>query len=337
MKTKKILTLVIASLAGLLCAAGIYAYSLLGARYEYEDTRVEIPRGADSDSIRSILVGTLGKDFGGKVYRIWNLRGGKPSVARGSYLVDEGTTSLNLAKAIFNGRQTPVKFTFNNLRTISALASRVATKFETDSASFIAACDSLLGARGFAPAEYPAAFLPDTYSFYWTASPEYIVEKLFAIRQRFWNQERIEKARKLGLRPVEVATLATIVEEETNKADERPKVARLYLNRLERGMHLQADPTVKFALGDFGLRRITGEHLKVESPYNTYRVQGLPPGPIRIAERSAIDDVLNAPAHNYIYMCARPDFSGYHDFATDYSRHRINAARYHRALSARNI
>ena len=134
-----------------------------------------------------------------------------------------------------------------------------------------------------------------------------------------------------------MATIASIVEEETNKADERPKVARLYMNRLAKGMALQADPTVKFAIGDFSIRRLTGKHLAVQSPYNTYKVNGLPPGPIRMPEAATLDAVLNAPEHNYIYMCAKSDFSGYHDFAENYDRHRINSARYHRALDRKGI
>ncbi|MDE5595777.1 MAG: endolytic transglycosylase MltG, partial [Muribaculaceae bacterium] len=164
-----------------------------------------------------------------------------------------------------------------------------------------------------------------------------LVKRLSDIRDKFWNEERRAKAASMGINPVGIATVASIVEEETAKKDERPKVARLYLNRLKRGMLLQADPTVKFAIGDFGLRRIYNTHLTVDSPYNTYKYKGLPPGPIRIPERSTLEAVLDAPAHNYIYMCAKEDFSGYHNFATDIAEHNRNAARYHRALSQRNI
>lgn len=156
-------------------------------------------------------------------------------------------------------------------------------------------------------------------------------------RNSFWNDSRRAKAGALGLSPEEVHTLASIVEEESNKADERPVIARLYLNRLAKHMPLQADPTVKFAVGDFGLRRITHDQIVYDSPYNTYIYQGLPPGPIRIVEGKTIDAVLDAPEHDYLYMCAKSDFSGYHDFTDNYARHRINAARYHRALSARGI
>lgn len=208
---------------------------------------------------------------------------------------------------------------------------------ECDSVQFLAAADSILSASGLTKEEQASAFIPDTYQFYWTDSPARVVNKLFAERSSFWNDGRVAKAKALGLTPEQVHTLASIVEEETNKADEQGTVARLYLNRIKRGMPLQADPTVKFAVGDFSLKRIVGEHLKIDSPYNTYRNTGLPPGPIRIAERGTLQRVLDAPENNYIYMCAKSDFSGYHDFTADYNRHRINAARYHRALSARGL
>ncbi len=164
-----------------------------------------------------------------------------------------------------------------------------------------------------------------------------MVRRLLDYRNRFWSKERRSKAASLGLTPSQVATIASIVEEETAKADEKPKVARLYLNRLKKGIKLQADPTVKFATGDFTLRRITGKHLAIESPYNTYKVNGLPPGPIRIPAAATIDAVLNAPKHDYIYMCAKEDFSGYHNFASDYATHMANARRYQAELNRRGI
>ena len=317
-----------------LCLA---AKALFIGSYEYEPVRVEIPRGAGSDEVKRILTDALGKDFGGKTARLWKLQGGIAERAHGSYLVVTGESSLRLSRDIANGHQTPVRLTFNNMRTVGDLARRVSEVMEIDSASFVAAADSMLGKAGLTKEQQPSAFIADTYEFYWTASAPNVIEKLFAERQSFWNNQRRAKAASLGLTPEEVHTLASIVEAETAKSDERPKVARLYLNRLAKNMPLQADPTVKFALGDPTLRRITGQHLKIDSPYNTYTNTGLPPGPISIAERSTLSAVLDAPEHNFLYMCAKSDFSGYHDFAVDYNRHRINAARYHRALTARGI
>lgn len=274
---------------------------------------------------------------GGKAAVLWRLGGGDMSRAAGAYRIDPGMTSLDIYRTISRGRQTPVKLTFNNVRTLGQLAARVGERMAADSASFVAACNDVLPAAGFKKPGYIAAFLPDTYEFYWTASPKYVVETLLKHRNGFWTDERRAKAKALGLSPVEVATVASIAEEETNDRAERAVVGRLYINRLDKGMKLQADPTVKYAVGDFTLRRIRGEHLKCRSPYNTYQVDGLPPGPIRVPTGAAMDDVLNAPHHNYIYMCAKEDFSGYHNFASDYATHQANARRYQQELNRRKI
>lgn len=322
---------------GLLALGGYLVWKgLCCNEFDGEPTRIYIPAGSTVEAVTDSLETRLGS-YGSKVARLWKLQNGTPERAHGSYLVEPGTEAIVLSRRLKAGNQTPIRFTFNNLRTSSDLWRRAATVFEADSAQFAAAADSVLRARGYDRATYAAAVLPDSYEFYWTSSPERILSTLEDHRASFWTAERRERAQQLGLTPEQVATLASIVEEETNKADERPQVAALYLNRLRRNMNLQADPTVKFAVGDFTLQRITAAHLAVESPYNTYKNPGLPPGPIRIVEARTLDAVLNAPQHNYLYMCAKPDFSGYHDFAETYDRHRINAARYHRALAARGI
>ena len=332
---RKIIIIITAAIAVLgLCAWGIYSYIFTG--YKGESVRINIPAHSSDSDIRNILESQCGT-FGARVYNLWHLQNGSASKAHGSYVFPDGIAALNASRMLLAGRQSPINFTFNNIRTVDALAARVGKVLECDSAAFSVAMDSLLSSDSIPAAEYASAFIPDTYSFYWTDSPAKIATKLHNEQRKFWTAERTAKAKALGLTPAQIHTIASIVEEETNKADERGKVARLYINRLQRGMPLQADPTVKFALGDFSLRRINAQHLKVASPYNTYINQGLPPGPIRIAERSTLDSVLSAPEHNYLYMCARSDFSGYHDFASTYDRHRINAARYHRALTKRGI
>lgn len=320
-----------------IAAVGIWGYRFLTERYGYEDTRVNIPGNASEEDVRDSLVGSLGKEIGGRVYLLWKAKGGKVSVSKGSYAIKNDMSVYDISRKILAGRQDPVKVTFNNVRTLRQLADRVAPEMEFDADAFLAACDSVLSARGMTKEQYPAAFLPDTYEFYWNASPGYVVERLAAYRDKFWNEERRRKAAAAGLSPEDVATVASIVEEETAKGDERPKVARLYLNRIHKGMKLQADPTVKFAVGDFSLRRILSDHLKVESPYNTYLHEGLPPGPIRVVDRRTLDAVLDAPPHEYIYMCAKEDFSGYHNFATNYGDHCANAVRYQRELNRRGI
>lgn len=298
---------------------------------------IYVPREATVAQVKDSLKTRLGSSMGTRVYMMWRLMGGSTSRAEGAYRIDNGETALTTARRMATGRQTPVTVTFNGTRTFQQLADRIASQLECDADDFMEACMNVLPERGFSKAAFPAAFIPDTYEFYWSASPENVVRRLLDYRDRFWSDERVNKARALGLSKVEVATLASIIEEETAKADERPKVARLYLNRLDRGMKLQADPTVKFAVGDFALRRIRGNHLAVSSPYNTYKVEGLPPGPIRVPTAPAMDAVLNAPKHPYIYMCAREDFSGYHNFASDYSTHMANARRYQAELNRRSI
>lgn len=326
--------------AAVAVAAGAVLYwaykTWLDVDYQGPEVRLYIPRDAGPDDVRDSLTMVLG-GFGDAVYKIWSARKGSPGVAFGSYVISPGEKALAVSRRLLTGRQTPMRFTFNNMRTFDELVGKLGSKFAADSAAFAACADTFFVSRGFAPEQMAAAVIPDTYEFYWTADPGRVFRTLNNARTAYWDSTRTARAGALGLTPADVATIASIVEEETAKADERPTVARLYINRLQRNMPLQADPTVKFAIGDFSLRRITTEHLAVESPYNTYLNPGLPPGPIRIPERSTLEAVLNAPEHDYLYMCAKSDFSGYHDFATTYDRHRINAARYHRALSARGI
>lgn len=298
---------------------------------------VYIPADSSPASVKDSLKTNLGSSMGTRVYMLWKLMGGSPTASQGAYEVKNGQTALNISRRIALGRQTPVTVTFNGTRTLEQLSRRIASQLQCSPEEFMEACEEILPKNGFNRQGFPAAFIPDSYEFYWSAAPRNIVRRLLDYRNKFWTDERRAKAKSMGLTPVEVATIASIVEEETAKRDERPLVARLYLNRLNKGIKLQADPTVKFATGDFTLRRITGKHLSTESPYNTYRVKGLPPGPIRVPAASTLDAVLNAPHHDYIYMCAKEDFSGYHNFAKDYPTHQANARKYQAELNRRNI
>lgn len=335
----------------MLCLAGVAAVALIvgavAAWFYYrvcadeytgsEKVRVYIPANSTEQSLRDSLVSRLGHDFGAQVARLLSLSNANPAKSAGSYVVNPGDEVKDVARKIRTGAQDPVKVTFNNIRTLPQLAARVSSRMCFSDSDFIAACDTVLSARGYAAPEFPAAFLPDTYEFYWNDNPVNVVGKLADVRDRWWTPQRRDAAKALGLSETQVATLASIVEEETAKADEKPMVARLYLNRLNTRMRLQADPTVKFATGDFSLRRITGSHLGIDSPYNTYTHEGLPPGPIRIPEAATLQAVLDAPAHNYVYMCAKEDFSGYHNFAVTWDEHKANARRYHQALDRRGI
>jgi UPF0755 protein len=189
---------------------------------------------------------------------------------------------------------------------------------------------------GFNENTLVAMFVPNTYEVYWDTSVDNLLSRMKKEFDRFWNNDRKANAEKLGLSPIQISTLASIVEEATY-SDEYPIVAGLYLNRLKKGMRLEADPTVKFAVGDFSLRRILFRHLEVESPYNTYKNTGLPPGPIRIPSIKAIDGTLSPQSHNYLFMCAKDDLSGRHNFAITHAEHSRNAARYQQALNQKGI
>ncbi|KAB1063760.1 endolytic transglycosylase MltG [Salibacter halophilus] len=252
------------------------------------------------------------------------------NIKPGRYRLEDGMSNNELVNLLRSGRQVPVQVTFNTIRTLHELAGKVSSQLEVDSLSLDSALTDkeLMEHYGFDDATFISMFIPNTYEFYWNTNGKEFIERMAQEFKRFWTDERIRKAKEIGLSQSEVATLASIVQQETFRADEMPKVAGLYLNRLERGMKLQADPTVKYAVGDPSLKRIYFKHLKVESPYNTYVVTGLPPGPIAVPERTALDAVLNAVDHNYYYMCAKPDYSGYHEFARTLAQHNRNRAKY---------
>ena len=257
----------------------------------------------------------------------------------GRYAVEPGMNNTTLLNRLRLGQQTPVQIIFNNIRLIGELASRLTDPLMIDEERVLtkltdeACCESL----GFTRTTIPSMFIPNTYQVYWNISAEKLLERMKREYDVFWNENRLRKASDIHLSPVEVSILASIVEEETAMPDEYPVVAGLYINRLYKGMLLQADPTVKFAIGDFSLRRILNSHLAVDSPYNTYLHVGLPPGPIRIPSIKSIDAVLNYSKHNYLYMCAKDDFSGRHNFAVTLSEHNRNAERYRHELNKRGI
>ncbi|MCM1449530.1 MAG: endolytic transglycosylase MltG [Clostridiales bacterium] len=314
-------------------AAGVMCYRYATQEYSGSEKRLYVSAGLGVESLEKMLADSLGEDYGKAVFRLWNLRKGSLKVAHGSYVVKPGETSLAFARRLRGGMQDPVKVVVPNVRTLCKAVDIISSNFEFDSASFMDALVAKGGDAGMRAEEVESMLVPDTYEFYWTASPQSVVDKLYDRWNKFWNEKRRAKAAKLGLTPVQISVLASIVEEESNKREEHPVIARLYLNRLARGMKLQADPTVKYAVGDPALRRILNRHLTVDSPYNTYINTGLPPGPIRIVDAVTLDAVLNAPNHDYLYMCAKEDFSGYHNFARTLSEHNANASRYHAALS----
>ncbi len=265
--------------------------------------------------------------------------GYQEDVKPGLYTVKPRMTNLQLIKMLRSGAQTPVKLTFNNVRTKEDLAEKITRNLEITPDHFMDLLSDSVNIRkfGFEEETIMAMFIPNTYEVWWNVSAESLFDRMYKEYDRFWTAERKDKADRLGLSQNEVSTLASIVQAETQKADERPKVAGVYLNRLKINMALQADPTLVFAVGDFGIKRVLNVHKEIDSPYNTYKYTGLPPGPINLPEISALDAVLNAAEHNYLYFCAKDDFSGYHAFASNFDEHLSNARKYQNALNRAKI
>lgn len=260
-------------------------------------------------------------------------------VKPGKYKLDPGMNNRTLINKLGGGFQEPVKLRFENVRLKENLAAVLANQLEPDSIAFINLLnnDSLARSYGFDAENFFSMFIPNTYEFYWNTSADAFAKRMHEEYQKFWNKERTEKAANLNLTPQQVSVLASIVKGEALHTDEMPTIAGLYLNRLQKGMLLQADPTVIFANNDFTIRRVLYRHLRTDSPYNTYLYRGLPPGPIMMPSISSIDAVLNYQQHNFLYMCAKEDFSGYHNFAVTQAEHNINARKFQQALNERNI
>lgn len=257
----------------------------------------------------------------------------------GRYALEPGMSNYSLLKLLRSGVQSPVKLTLNKLRTKEQIIHKLSSQLEPDSAAFarLFSDSTFLNSYGIGASQIQVLFMPNTYELYWNTSSEKVISKIAKSHQQFWNAERKARAKQLNLSIPDIITLASIVEEETNKHDEKPRIASVYLNRLKIGMKLGADPTVKFAVGDFTLRRILNIHTQKASPYNTYQVAGLPPGPICTPGKESIEAVLNHEETKYLFFCAKEDFSGYHNFASTYNEHLENARRYQQALNQRNI
>lgn len=257
-------------------------------------------------------------------------------VKAGRYEIKKGMSILNIVRMLRNGKQEPVNLVITKLRTKEDLAGMVGRRFECDSVSFIRFLNNndTLRKYGLDSNTVMTTVLPNTYTYFWNSTPSRIFTRLHDYSTEFWTSERLAKAKQQGLTAQTAYTLASIVEEESTKKDDKRKIASVYLNRIAKGMRLSADPTVKFALRDFGLKRIYEKHLAVESPYNTYRVAGLPPGPICTPSESTLDAVLDAPHTNYLYFVAKPSFDGYSNFAETYEQHLVFANAYRKALDS---
>lgn len=274
-------------------------------------------------------------------FRWWAQRQGLDNLLKpGRYAVSNGMSTRELVNLLASGRQTPVKVTFNNLRTKNDLAGRIAQQLEPDSSDIIAFFDTttMFTSIGLNKENFMTIFIPNTYELYWTSTPSEFVARMIKEHDVFWNADRLNAAKEIGLSPEQVYILASIVYSENEKAaDEAPRIAGVYMNRLQKGMKLEADPTVKFAIGDFTIKRILFADLEIDSPYNTYKYPGLPPGPIHMPPIAYIDAVLHYEHHDYIFMCASGDGSGYHLFAKTLAEHNRNRDIYIRTLNKAGI
>lgn len=335
MNIKKIVSIIAVSGALIATAVCVYVYVkafTANTQFSQKEVFVYIPTNSTYEDVKGIIEPMV-ENFS-KFDFVATSRNYDTSVKSGKFLLKKGMTSFDIVRSL--RLDVPVQVAFNNQETLGKLVQRLSNQLEPDSLALeVTFTNTLfLEENGFTEETILALFIPNTYEFYWDTPAEKIASKLAKEYKKFWNQERLDKAKAKNLTPTEVSILASIVQKETAKVDERPAVAGVYLNRLQQGMPLQADPTVIYAIkknsGDFNqeIKRVFYNDLRINSPYNTYIHPGLPPGPITMPDVSAIDAVLNADNHDYIYFCANPDKPGYHAFASNYAMHQENAKRY---------
>ena len=335
MNVKKIISIIAVAGIVVATAVGVYVYFKAftpNTQFSQDEVYVYIPTNSTYEQVVEI-VKPLVKDFE-KFDFVATSRNYSTNVKAGKFLFKKDMTSFDMVRSL--RLNVPVKVAFNNQETLGKLVQRLATQLEPDSLKLDVAFTNtpFLEENGLTEETVLALFIPNTYEFYWNTPADKIAQKLAKEYRIFWNNERTEKAKTLGLTPIQVYTLASIVHKETAKVDERPTVAGVYLNRLKQDMPLQADPTIIYAIkkrsGDFDqeIKRVFFNDLRINSPYNTYVNKGLPPGPIAMPDVSAIDAVLNSEKHDYIYFCANPDKPGYHAFASSYEAHQVNAKKY---------
>jgi UPF0755 protein len=302
------------------------------------ESELFIPVNSDFDQlVDSLKAKKLLKNYQSFSWVADRMKFSKPKGGR--YLITKGWNNKSLIAHLRSGNQKAVKLTFNNLRHIEALSSAISEQLAMDSISLLNYLrdSSFLKSVNYTEQNIMSVFIPNTYQVYWTITPEDLLERMMEEHDRFWSGKRDSLRSALGLSREDVYTLASIVQKESNLKKEKPIIAGVYLNRLKKGMLLQADPTVVFAVGDFEIKRVLNKHLQIDSPYNTYKYEGLPPGPIGMPDISTIDAVLNAAEHNYLYFCVKPGTGFEHAFARTLSEHLRNARRYQRWLNSNRI
>lgn len=333
------LLLITAAVVAVILAGAAYFYLLRSLSVKADTEYVYIDDDDSVDSVYTKLSCISNESRIGVFKTLVAASSYADNIHPGRYQVKPRESIYSVFKNIKSGNQTPLNLTIKSVRTKGRLAEEVAKKLMADSADIAKVLndEKVCKEYGFNTQTIACMFIPNTYDIFWNITPEKFLERMKKEYDRYWNEERMAKAKNLELTPVEVSILASIVDEETANNDEKPMIAGLYYNRVKKGMLLQADPTVKFALQDFGIRRVLLSMLQVDSPYNTYKYPGLPPGPIRIPSTEGLEAVLDMVHHDYIYMCAKEDFSGTHNFAATAQEHEANARKYHAALDARKI
>ena len=322
----------------LLISFGYYAYQITytpNILVGKNPRPIIIPRGATFKDVQAILhKGDYTQDLISFSF-LAKLMDYDEQVKPGRYVLHPNLNNIEAIRLLRAGIQEPVNVTFNNVRLIKDLSEKITRNLNMKPEEFEAALIkfAMNNSHGFNKDNILTMFIPNTYEVYFNVSPDDLVDRMHTEYEKFWNEERRRKAEEMGLTPIEVSILASIVQAESIRKDEAPVIAGLYLNRLNKGIALQADPTLVFAVGDFTLKRVLNEHKEIDSPYNTYKYRGLPPGPVNMPEIFALDAVLNYTKTNYLYMCAKEDFSGRHNFTHSYRQHLNNAARYQAALS----
>lgn len=338
MKKRKIFAVFLVVFTVLLTTFSFYGYQIVrtpNILVDKNDRILLIPEGSDFSGVRDTLFKYNYVQDMVSFSFIAKLMDYDVSVKPGRYRLNKNMSNVAAIRLLRAGIQEPTYITFNTVRLKEDLATRITQNIEMTPVDFLFTLDRYgkENKKGFDENTELCQFIPNTYEVYWNISPDALIRRMEEEYERFWNETRTGKAAALDLTPVEVSILASIVQAEARNIDEGPVISGLYLNRLRKNMYLQADPTLVYASGDFTLKRVLNVHRQIDSPYNTYKYKGLPPGPINLPEIWAIDAVLDYQQHNYIYMCAKEDFSGYHNFATNLRDHNRNAERYQRALT----
>jgi UPF0755 protein len=341
MKKTKILYLLSGIGILMLIGAALIYRILFGINIKTEnsDRVIYIPTGSSYTQV----LDTLNSNLTIKSLKVFNwlaVKKNYPSYIKpGKYVISSDLSYNNLINILRSGRQIPVRITFNNVRTLNQLAGKIGHQLEADSTQIInfLSDEANYSSDGFTRENIIALFIPDTYEFFWNTDSKGLYNRMLKEYRIFWNDSRLARAGEEGINEKEVAILASIIDDEVAKPDEKPRIAGVYLNRLKRGIPLQACPTIKFALNDFTITRVLYKHLQTDSPYNTYKHRGFPPGPIGCPSIGGIDAVLNAEKHDYLYFAAKSDFSGYHNFSRTLSEHNHFAAIYQRELNKRKI